>query len=394
MNKWRLSALAAIMAATTYTFVLFSNNLTDKVAAAAAATPLVVNTTDDIDDGACDSAHCSLREAVQQSNDNIGPDEIIFEPSVFPLSGSGVIALDMALPQISDGYTVIDAAGAQVTIDGRNLAGAETHGFYIAASSHNTIRGLRMQNMPGAGIIIAADRAGAAARHNRVINCTVLNNAAGGISLVSHGSGEVDHNVVSGNLILGNAEAGIGINAQGPGSASYNLVSNNTIEGADLENNGGIALFSHGGGSADGNIITGNVVDSARDWGIRILTNETESSASENLLFENTVKNVTGCAVEINPSRGAAARLNRIFHNNLIDNDFCQALDNGRITSWDFEGKGNFWSDYTGTDEDGDGIGDSPYQVSPDVWDSYPLMAPYGWQQVYLPFTVTETSSR
>jgi len=44
---------------------------------------------------------------------------------------------------------------------------------------------------------------------------------------------------------------------------------------------------------------------------------------------------------------------------------------------WDCGSYGNYWSDYTGIDEDGDGIGNTPYQIpGGNNKDRYPLMEP------------------
>jgi hypothetical protein len=37
---------------------------------------------------------------------------------------------------------------------------------------------------------------------------------------------------------------------------------------------------------------------------------------------------------------------------------------------------GNYWSDYTGTDGNGDGLGDSPYSIESNN-DEHPLMVPW-----------------
>ena len=43
-----------------------------------AASTVVVDTTDDGDDGTCNPTHCSLREAINEANDHAGPDTLAF----------------------------------------------------------------------------------------------------------------------------------------------------------------------------------------------------------------------------------------------------------------------------------------------------------------------------
>ncbi len=67
--------------------------------------------------------------------------------------------------------------------------------------------------------------------------------------------------------------------------------------------------------------------------------------------------------------------------NSLLDNDvqfsgcYCEGYNSEElIHTWDDGKKGNYWSDYNGTDSNGDGLGDTPYVVDILNQDRYPLM--------------------
>jgi nitrous oxidase accessory protein len=99
----------------------------------------------------------------------------------------------------------------------------------------------------------------------------------------------------------------------------------------------------------------------------------------ENLMANNVIADST---------RGLALMWtdnNIVHHNNFLGNG--QQVATGKepefsggsqirysICQWESNGEGNYWSDYTGTDTDGDGIGDTPYYINEENSDNYPLM--------------------
>ena len=66
---------------------------------------------------------------------------------------------------------------------------------------------------------------------------------------------------------------------------------------------------------------------------------------------------------------------NSWYHNNFMENTQ-HASDSG-TNSWDHLGVGNYWDDYTGDDNNENGIGDTPYDIAGGMnQDRYPLMEP------------------
>jgi len=70
-----------------------------------------------------------------------------------------------------------------------------------------------------------------------------------------------------------------------------------------------------------------------------------------------------------------------LTHNSFVDNIvhfsgcFCEGYNTTEtVHTWDDGEEGNYWSDYNGTDADGDGIGDTPYVIDVQNKDRHPLM--------------------
>lgn len=149
-----------------------------------------------------------------------------------------------------------------------------------------------------------------------------------------------------------------------------NFFTRNRIMNCGLE-----GIYLHSG---DNNIVTYNkLISNTR--GILVLS-------SYNLIKGNTIKFHEHWGISVDPYAVA----NDILENNFINNNI-QAWDfnfyGNHWTGYSFSQKrfvGNFWSDYNGTDEDGDGLGDIPYTtMAPGplpgiVLDLYPLMKPTG----------------
>ena len=165
-----------------------------------------------------------------------------------------------------------------------------------------------------------------------------------------------DGNNISNNNIVNNLR----MNGVYLYDSSYNTIVGNHIENNDYHGMR-VEYSSH-------NIIANNTIVNVRGYGIDL------AESTDNLIYGNTVQQCFwGGLVLDNMSTS-----NTFYHNNFINNSQ-NGFDPAEGNVWDNGSAGNYWDDYHGSDANGDGIGDTPYQIPGNIsQDRYPLMKPYG----------------
>jgi len=195
---------------------------------------------------------------------------------------------------------------------------------------------------PDSGILLQG------AANCRIFGNRIVENGGDGVFLIGS-----SNNVISENEVVGNDVDGISVS----GSV------NNTISDNNVTGNGwsGIGLFGY---SSDNNVTSNNVVNNPE--GIAVVI------SAQNEIRENRIVSNSNWGISIYQSVD-----NRIFHN-FFGNSL-QVSSDGSPNMWDngYPSGGNYWSDYTGIDANGDGIGDVPYTIDANNTDRYPLMHPW-----------------
>ena len=158
---------------------------------------------------------------------------------------------------------------------------------------------------------------------------------------------------------------------------NYNNIHNNKIvnsyyDGIDLSRN-----------NKQNNITNNNILTSNNN-GIYMY----QGNQRNVVCYNNISSNRNGIYIRTHISNNN----NSLYHNYLKNT--VNANDGGTDTIWNdsYPSGGNYWSHYTGEDNDGDGIGDTPLNISGGGGnkDYFPLMYPWGEQRPVANYTYTE----
>jgi len=255
---------------------------------------LVVNTTSDTDDGTCNAAHCSLREALAEAGSHPGPDSISFNiPTTDPgySSSTGVWTIRPASGYMVYADTTVDgtittplsgqgsAARPGIEIDGTTLGQSGITGLRLERSV--TLRGLVVNHFQYGiwvsgveatieGCYVGTDCTGTSARPNGMDGILLADGATGAI--------------IRGNVISGNSSQGIFLFG---GSTTGNTLRDNRIGTnaagtAALPNQyGGVWLCS----GAHHNVIEENLISGNAGIGVHLL----EPGTNGNIIRNNRI---------------------------------------------------------------------------------------------------------
>jgi len=202
---------------------------------------------------------------------------------------------------------------------------------------------------------------------NITVKDATLANSTNGIFLFNTSNSEIQNNQIM------NASIGISLV-----SSNNNTITDNNASTNDWY---GIYLQSSNNNTLNNNSAVNNY------YGISLRQSSNSNTITNNTCSDNSYRGISIGEYEIDYS----CHDNVVYFNELYNNSMNNAHDPTIVNHWNstepmayqYNGSaytnytGNYWSDYTGLDNDGDGIGDTPYAISGGFTkDWHPLIKP------------------
>jgi parallel beta-helix repeat protein len=243
---------------------------------------------------------------------------------------------------------------------------------------------------------------------NEILGCSVLNNEGEGIYLHAHNGGVSMDNVIDDCEVTGNFYSGIVSSSSHINTISNSTISTNLNDGVLLLSSSSATIYHNTISSNSGmginlssqskkNTVDNNLIESNDNDGILIM-----DDSNGNLITHNDITTNSNVGLKITGATG-----NLIHHNNFNSNTQNAYDDTVALNNWDDGSEGNYWSDYAGFDDNGDGFGEDPYVVpgggsrdwhpfmNPlDLWwePSFEIPLSAGWNLISIPYVQTDTS--
>ena len=215
-------------------------------------------------------------------------------------------------------------------------------------ANNNTIYNNFMSNSSDNGIQVNQGN------NNTVIyNNTIINNIDVGIHIYGSNNSIITNNILKGNYI----------------GILLEYASNNSISNCKIYDSGSniiLVLYSNN------NVIYDNQIFDAYYCNIKI-----EDYSNYNIIYNNSLFNAE---TEYGLTIWDTCFYNKIYDNNFFNNNI--NTDDSASNEWynSTSMRGNYYDDYSGIDFNGDGIGDTPYNIgSGSNQDIYPLITPNGY---------------
>ncbi|HOO53398.1 MAG TPA: NosD domain-containing protein [Methanothrix sp.] len=317
--------------------------------------------------------------------------------SAITISADGCILEEFVARNSGDLDAGIDVTSNDNIITG-NAVNGNSYGVRLDSSSNNTISSNSAINNTYNGLLLWS------ANSNIILKNEATGSIYDGILLWS-----ANNNNVSGNTATGNDRSGIGIwsssdniitgNTAGNNNEGICLIesSGNTVTGNTATDNSGFGIVLDS--SSDNNNVSGNTASDNRDTGIylnitsdnNIISGNTAngndwdgiilSFSCGNTITGNTASGNSNYGIYLFSSNANTFYLNAFDNTNNVWSDSSNTWRSPEERTYQYKGStytnytGNFWSDYDGSDYDGDGIGDSPYSIpGGSEKDDYPMM--------------------